>query len=479
VPDRVPRRLGERRGRVAQALRRLDHVEELGQEIASPFADRRTGALPVEDVYTELFLELAHGLAEGGLGELQLLRCAAKRAKANHSGHVFELLDTHAPRLSRISIDKLGNNSEGTTRGTGEQPSDAGLVLDGEHPRLIDEYQLAAGIWNAVRRRIDDRGGKGLFLLTGSSTPEIEEQSHTGARRIAAVRMRTMTLLERGLSSGDVSVSGLLDGSPAEAKPHRLSVTETIEALSIGGWPDNLTLTPADALEANADYLDMIVHTDVPRVDGARRDPDGVRRLLASYARNVATNASLRTIARAAAKPLGETTLHDYLRVLGRLFLIEDQPSWKPQLRSRVRLAATPKRHLADPSLAVAALGATPQRLLGPEIELAGFLFESQAIHDLRVYAQPHRAEVRFYRDNKGLEIDAIVEAPDGRWLAAEIKLGHHRVDEAARHLLALKEKLSATTNAACGTLLVIVADTPTYTRPDGILVTSIASLGP
>jgi len=210
-------------------------------------------------------------------------------------------------------------------------------VLDGEHPRLIDEYQLAAGIWNAVRRRIDDRGGKGLFLLTGSSTPEIEEQSHTGARRIAAVRMRTMTLLERGLSSGDVSVSGLLDGSPAEAKPHRLSVTETIEALSIGGWPDNLTLTPADALEANADYLDMIVHTDVPRVDGARRDPDGVRRLLASYARNVATNASLRTIARAAAKPLGETTLHDYLRV-PRATLLDRGPA---ELEAAIAFAST------------------------------------------------------------------------------------------------------------------------------------------
>lgn len=130
--------------------------------------------------------------------------------------------------------------------------------------------------------------------------------------------------------------------------------------------------------------------------------------------------------------------------------MIEDQPSWRPRLRSRIRLAATPKRHLADPSLAVAALGATPQRLVGPEIELAGFLFESQAIHDLRVYAQPHRGEVRFYRDNKGLEIDAIVEAPDGRWLAAEIELGHHRVDEAARHLLALKEKLSPAVNAAC-----------------------------
>lgn len=357
--------------------------------------------------------------------------------------------------------------------------TDPRLVLDGEPPRLIDEYQLAAGIWNAVRGRIDDLGGKGLFLLTGSSTPESEQRSHTGARRIAAVRMRTMTLLERGLSSGAVSVGALLDGSPAALEACRLSVSKAIEALAVGGWPDNLTLTPADALEANADYLDVIVHTDINRVDRVRRDPDGIRRLLGSYARNVATDASLRTIARVAEKPLGESALHDYLRVLRRLFLIEDQPSWKPQLRSRIRLAATPKRHLADPSLAVAALGATPRRLLDSEIELAGFLFESQAIHDLRVYAQPHRGEVRFYRDNKGLEIDAIVETVDGRWLAAEIKLGHHRVDEAARNLLALRGKLSPATNAACGALLVVVADSPTYTRPDGVLVTSIASLGP
>lgn len=357
--------------------------------------------------------------------------------------------------------------------------TDPRLALDGDSPRLIDEYQLAPGIWNAVRGRVDDLAGKGLFLLTGSSTPEPDERSHTGARRIAELRMRTMTLFERGRSSGAVSVGALLEGSPTEAESHTLSVTEAIEALSIGGWPDNLALALADALEANADYLDVIVHADVHRVDDIRRDPDGVRRLLASYARNVATDASLRTIGRTAETPMAETTLHDYLRVLGRLFLIEDQPSWKPQLRSRVRLAATPKRHLADPSLAVAALGATPQRLLGPEIELAGFLFESQVIHDLRVYAQPHRAEVRFYRDNKGLEIDAIVEATDGRWLAMEIKLGHQRVDEGARNLLALKNKLSSETNAACGGLLVIVADSPTYTRPDGVVVTSIASLGP
>lgn len=356
---------------------------------------------------------------------------------------------------------------------------DPRLVLDGTHPRLIDEYQLADGMWNAIRGHIDDVGGKGLFLLTGSATPEHDPTSHTGARRIAIVPMRTMSFVERGLSTGDVSVGVLLDGDTPPSGTPELTVREAVEALVMGGWPDNLGLELADALDANADYLDLIVNTDIRRVDGVRRDPDGVRRLLASYARNVATDATLRTIGRTAEQPLGESTLHDYVHALKRLYLIEDQESWKPSLRSRIRLAATPKRHLADPSLAVAALGATSKRLLGPEIELAGFLFESQVIHDLRVYAQPHRATVRFYRDNKGLEVDAVVEATDGRWIAIEVKLGHHRVDEGAANLLALRDKLATEVSASCGALMVVVANSPTYTRPDGVIVTSVASLGP
>jgi uncharacterized protein len=356
--------------------------------------------------------------------------------------------------------------------------TDPRLVLEGEFPRLIDEYQLAEGVWEAVRGRIDDLRKKGLFILTGSSTPEEEQILHTGARRIALVVMRTMSFQERGLSSGRLSLGQLLSGAPPPMLADRIGVPEAIEALSIGGWPTNLGLSLEDALDANADYLEMIVGVDVRRIDGVRRDPDGVRRLIASYGRNVATDASLRTIGRVADEPLSEPTLHDYVRALKRLFLIEDQDAWKPALRSRIRLAATPKRHLADPSLAVAALGATPRRLLGPEIELSGFLFESQVIHDLRVYASPHRAVVRFYRDNKGLEVDGIVEAADGRWVGVEVKLGTHRVDEGAANLLALQEKLSEEVRARCGALLVVVADSPTYTRPDGVIVSSVAALG-
>ncbi len=353
------------------------------------------------------------------------------------------------------------------------------LVLAGPSPRLIDEYQLVEGLWEAVRGRIDDAQKKGLFLLTGSSALDDAQMLHTGARRIAPVRLSTMTFHERGLSTGAVSIASLLEGRPVPAVADRLSVTESVDAIVVGGWPTNVGLSVAQSLEANIDYLDMVVTADVRSIDGVRRDPDGVRRLIASYARNIATDCSLRAIGRAAEEPLAEPTLHDYVRALRRLFLIEDQDAWAPRLRSRVRLAATPKRHLVDPSLAVAAVAATPQRLLGPEIELMGFLFESQVVHDLRVYALPHRGMVRFYRDNKGLEVDAVLETPDGLWIAFEVKLGASRIDEGASNLLAMHGKLASDAQERCRGLIVVISDSPTYRRADGVIVTSIAALGP
>ncbi len=357
--------------------------------------------------------------------------------------------------------------------------ADPALVLDGASPRLIDEYQLVEGLWEAVRGRIDDAQAKGLFLLTGSSALDDTQMLHTGARRIAPVQLGTMTFRERGLSSGALSIGALMKGQPLTAIADRIPVSEAVEAIVVGGWPTNVGLSVTQALEANIDYLDMLVTADVRSVDGVRRDPDGVRRLIASYARNIATDCSLRAIGRAAEEPLTEPTLHDYIRALRRLFLIEDQDAWAPRLRSRVRLAATPKRHLVDPSLAVAAVGATPKRLLGPEIELTGFLFESQVVHDLRVYGLPHRATVRFYRDNKGLEVDAVLETPDGLWIAFEVKLGASRIDEGASNLVAMHGKLASDAQERCRGLVVVVSDSPTYRRPDGVIVTSIAALGP
>lgn len=356
---------------------------------------------------------------------------------------------------------------------------DPRLVLDGDLPRLVDEYQLVPGLWNAVRGRIDDLGAKGLFLLTGSATPEPDGADHTGARRIAPVRMRTMSFHERGSSSGVVSLGRLLAGDPLQSDVPDADLVQIVEALAVGGWPDNLGLDVEDALDANVDYLTLIANTDVRRVDGVRRNPDTVRRLIAGYARNTSTDASLRAVAQSADSELADSTVHDYVDALRRLFLVEDQPAWSPRLRSRIRLAKTPKRHLADPSLAVAALGADVGRLLGPEINLTGFLFESQVIHDLRIYAQPHWAEVRFYRDNKGLETDAIVEVRDGSWIGVEVKLGPLRIDAAAASLLAMRAKLADDVREACRALMVVVAIGPTYVREDGVVVTSLASLGP
>jgi predicted AAA+ superfamily ATPase len=178
-------------------------------------------------------------------------------------------------------------------------------------------------------------------------------------------------------------------------------------------------------------------------------------------------------------EPVAEATLHEYLNVLERLFLIEDQGAWSPRLPTRARLVKTPKRHLADPSLAVAALGASVERLLAAEIEWTGFLFESQVVHDLRVYAQPHRAEVRYYGDNAGLEVDAIVERDDGQWVAFEVKLGQSWVDQAAASLLRTRSQLSESVVQRCGGLVIVTPDAPTHRRDDGVIVTSPAALGP
>ncbi|MDT8369096.1 MAG: DUF4143 domain-containing protein [Longimicrobiales bacterium] len=178
-------------------------------------------------------------------------------------------------------------------------------------------------------------------------------------------------------------------------------------------------------------------------------------------------------------EPAAEKTLYEYLNTLERLFLIEDQQPWSPALRSRARLSKTPKRHLADPSLAVAALGASVDRLLGPEIEWTGFLFESQVVHDLRVYAQPHRAEVRYYRDNVDLEADAIIERDDGQWAAFEVKLGQSWIDGAAASLRKVRETVTEEAAARCGALVVVTPDSPTCRRDDGVIVTSPAALGP
>lgn len=358
---------------------------------------------------------------------------------------------------------------------------DPALVLEGPTPRLIDEWQIEPSIWNHIRRAVDDRGLAGQFILTGSAVPADEVTRHTGAARLTRLRMRPMSLFETGDSSGAVALGSILDGAQPRSPETSLSVADLATLVSVGGWPGHLNRTPDNALQANRDYLEEIRRVDVERVDGIRRDPAKVGRFLRSIARNVASYASVATIAADAGGAdgaLAKQTAHDYMSALERLMIVEDQPAWAPHLRSRSILRSTAKRHFVDPSLAVAAMRTGPDRLLA-DLNLFGFLFESLVVRDLRIYAQAQDAEVLQYRDNTGLEVDAVVEAADGRWAAFEVKLGPGMVDDGAATLLKFADRVDTSRCGIPALLGVIVATGYGYVREDGIAVIPIGALGP
>ena len=357
---------------------------------------------------------------------------------------------------------------------------DPALILEGKVPRLLDEWQLEPSLWNHVRREIDKRQVPGQFVLTGSAVPADDVVRHSGAGRLSRLRMRPMSLVEAGASSGEVSLAALVAGEAPRATDTGHGLTWVAEQVALGGWPGALTLPLRARLRYVADYVEEVCRTDIRRVDGVDRDPVRVRHLMRSLARHVATEASLSTIAKDvddAKGPSSTNTIRDYLSALERLMVVEDQPAWGPHLRSRSRVRGTSKRHFTDPSIAVAALGATPDRLIS-DPNLLGFLFESLAIRDLRILAQPLGGRVFHYRDNTGLEADAIVEMPDGRWLAFEVKLGTHAVDEGAAALLRLADRVD---HERCGPPLALAVITGTgyaYLRPDGVAVIPLGALG-
>lgn len=358
---------------------------------------------------------------------------------------------------------------------------DPKLALDGATPRLIDEWQLEPAIWNHVRRAIDDRGEPGQFILTGSAVPADDVTRHTGAGRISRLRMRPMSLFESGHSAGAISLARLLAGEPARSSDTGFGIPDIATRVAIGGWPGIQGRGQDPALRTVRAYLDEVRRLDVDRVDGGARDPERVGRMLRSLARNVATHASLSTIARDTGddgEPIRRETVADYLEALTRLMVVEDQPAWRPHLRSKAALRSGPKRHFVDPSLAVAALRATPDDLL-IDPELLGFLFESLVVRDLRVYAQAADADVLQYRDSNGLEVDAIVRQPGGFWAAFEVKLGERQIDEAAKTLLRFHERVDTSRTGEPAALGVIVGSGYGYRRPDGVSVIPIAALGP
>ncbi len=378
----------------------------------------------------------------------------------------------HAASEVRLDADKPSKEAAAV------EPSS---ILDGPTPRLIDEWQLEPAIWNHVRRAIDDRRAPGQFILTGSVIPADDATRHSGAGRLTRVRMRPLSLFEKVRSSGRMSLSRLLDGEKESSPEAKLTVPMLAEEIALGGWPGFHKLAKDEALVAVDAYLEEVRRLDIRTADGTRRDPVKVGQLLRSVGRNVATEASIATLARDAGGSdgsLDRATVSEYLDALRRLMIVEDQPAWGVHLRTTHTLRKASKLHFVDPSLAVAAIRGSPEQLV-QDLSLLGLLFESMVIRDLRVYAQTDDAEVLHYRDSDGLEVDAIVENRDGRWAALEVKLGFAHVDEAAANLHKFVKRIDTSRCGPPAALGVIVPSGYGFQREDGVHVIPIGALGP
>ena len=357
-------------------------------------------------------------------------------------------------------------------------------LLAGEAPRLIDEWQLAPTLWNAVRHEVDSRAAPGQFILTGSATPADDTTHHSGAGRFRRVTLRPMSLTESGESIGAVSLASLLSADPAAVAGLGGPTVEEYAGLTVrGGWPALVAASRRSPGAYLSAYLDDVARVDLRAAD-VPVDPVRMAALIRALARNTATERPIVRLAEeaeltSADVSLSAQTARKYLDALTRVFVLEDQPAFRPHLRSAVRVRVAPKWHLIDPSLAAAALEAGPDALLR-DLNTFGLLFESLCVRDLRVYAEPLGGRVSHYRDDKGLEVDAIVELRGGAWAAFEVKLGGERhLDAAARHLLALKAKVSPAREEALTSLNILTAGSTSFTRPDGVNVVALGHLAP
>ena len=360
------------------------------------------------------------------------------------------------------------------------------LLLQGETPRLLDEWQALPVLWDAVRFAVDQRGSMGQFILTGSSTPlddaaQKAEIQHSGTGRIARMRMRPMSLWESRESTGSVSLSHLFDGKIdaglyAESK---LSIEDLAYLMCRGGWPGTLALEKQNALDVAYNYVDEVVNLDVHRVDGTEKNPERVRQVLRSYARNISTMTSATTImqdVKANDVSISDKTLNNYLTALRRLFVIEDVKAWLPSLRSKTAIRTSDKRHFVDPSIATALLELTPESILD-DFNLFGYLFEDFCVRDLRAYVQPLRGDVFHYHDQSGMEADIVVRLYDGRWALIEVKTGSKQIEEAAGNLVKLAATIDTDKIGEPAFLMVLTGGQYAYRRSDGVFVVPIGCL--
>ena len=355
------------------------------------------------------------------------------------------------------------------------------LVLEGETPRLIDEWQEVPQLWDAVRYKVDQNGNKGQFILTGSATPNHKGILHSGAGRIAKLRMRPMSLFESGNSSGDISLKDICEGRIEPKISGEVDLRKLIDFIIRGGWPANQETTLKQAAYLPIQYIRAVLDDDVYRIDNVKRDKHKMELLLRSLARNEATtvtNKKLKNdIKEIDDEDIDVETVSAYLDVFQRLFLTDNQNPFEAKLRSSIRIKQAEKRHLSDPSLAAALLNATPEMLLN-DLNTLGFLFEALCERDLKIYAESFDAELYHYQDYNNNEMDAVIAMPDGKWCGFEIKLGANQIDMAAENLIKIKNEIKASGGIAPDSLCVICGlSNAAYQRPDGVFVVPITAL--
>lgn len=357
------------------------------------------------------------------------------------------------------------------------------ILLEGETPRLIDEWQIAPKLWDAVRFEVDHRKGKGHFILTGSSVPaDMSETSHSGTGRFAWLTMRNMSLSESGESSNAVSLKALFEGNREIAGKNEFDLKRIAYLVCRGGWPDTLELDEDIALEAAFDYLEGIVNSDISRVDGVNRDPERARRIMRSYARNQGSQIAFTTIAEDISVnelKFTDETISSYLKALKKIFVIDDMPAWNPNLRSKTSIRATDTRYFSDSAIAAAALGLGPKDLI-MDLNTFGLLFETMCVRDLRTYAEIINGNVYHYRDRSGLECDAVIHLRNGQYGLIEIKLGGDRlINEGASNLLKLESMIDTEKMPAPSFKMILTGtDKYAFQRADGVIVVPISCLG-
>ena len=356
------------------------------------------------------------------------------------------------------------------------------LLLAGDTPILLDEWQLVPELWRHVKVESDLRQLKGQFILTGSSKPIEDKTRDSAAGRVARLKMRPLSLFESGESNGSISLKDLFEGKAVASLGPNLTITNIAELICKGGWPSNQMLNLEQSLKTMKAYIEELASIDVQAASGVAYNASNVKRAIQSLARNVGARAAEKTIAKDSGQegsPLDRKTTAGYLEALERVMVTENNPPWVPNLRSPARLINASVRYFVDPSIAVAALGATPKILINNQLNLLGFLFENLVVRDVRVYAQALGGHVMQYRDSSGSEVDIIIESGNGSWAAIEIKLGNTFIDQAAESLKKVKNKIDINMSGEPAFMAVVTATGSAYQRKDGIFVLPIGTLCP